>query len=421
MAPLLPLCTDGSAYGSLLTSHGDVGGNTYMTKGSVVLARQVLMLLILLRSLRQHERVCRRPFVLLRGSSVLLPPADLAVLEAAGPFVQHEITPIKLGVPPFDKLHAWNLSSALYSRILVIDADAMLLRPVEELFSMRASRAGGGALLTMAHHGYDKAQDICHIPIESRGVGGFYVMSPNAAEFPQLVHATTRFKEEQTGVACFFHRRKRLATLPCPYFYDIAYEQHVPGGNHHAGCLREGVGRKGNTAGAAACNASAQHVLAHCTWERSYADARAVHFKGSAKPWRVFSCHGLREGRLRLLPSNSTLMPNDVLSWDAKRAVCVSRVGSAAAAAAAGGEASGASPLSAVGYAKAEGGLLPRQCCRFTSLIKAEWWHHYRGGAAPPSLGVGDSWVRLGRWVRNKTAPARLWGGFGSSRRRGGG
>lgn len=218
MTPLPP-CTDGSAYASLLTTHPkEYGGNTYMTKGSVVLGRQVLMLLILLRSLRSHERVCRRPFVLLKGEAVHLPAGDEAVLRAEGAFRQHLITPIKLGVPPFDKLHAWNLSAAIYARILVVDADAMMLGPTEELFdastwagARRASRAAPP--LTMAHHGYDKAQAQCAIPLASRGVGGFYVMSPDRGEFARLVRETTRYKEEQTGVACYFHQRERLATL----------------------------------------------------------------------------------------------------------------------------------------------------------------------------------------------------------------
>ena len=72
---------------------------------------------------------------------------------------------------------------------------------------------------------YDKAQEACHLPIARRGVGGFYVMSPDASEFGRLVVQTIRYKEEQTGVACYFDRLKRLDTLPCPYFYDIAYEQ----------------------------------------------------------------------------------------------------------------------------------------------------------------------------------------------------
>ena len=175
----LPPCTDGSAYASLLTSHPAwAGGNTYLTRGSVVLGRQVLMILVLLRSLRHHERVCRRPFILLRGEAVKLPSGDEAVLKAEGLFLQHLMSPIKLGVPPFDKLHAWNLSSTDYRRILVIDGDAMMLRPVERLFKALPNKP-----LTMAHHGYDKAQDTCHIPLERRGVGGFYVMTPDRDEF----------------------------------------------------------------------------------------------------------------------------------------------------------------------------------------------------------------------------------------------
>ena len=402
----------------------EAGGNTFMTRGAVAQPRQLLMLLILLRSLRYHERVCRRPFVLLRGTGLALPPADVAALESEGPLTQVEIGPIKLGVPPFDKLHAWNLSAQIYRRVLVIDADAMMLGPVEELFSPQTAvglnhqqqpQGGGGGggggsprvdharadggLLTMAHHGYDKSQEQCSIPLARRGVGGFYVMSPDAHEFSRLVHVTTRFKEEQTGVACYFHRRSRLATLPCPYFYDIAYEQHVPGGTHHSGCLNVGVGTLGPP-GAAQCNASAEHVKQHCTWEASYKTAKAVHFKGSAKPWRVFSCFGLREGRLRLSPSNLTLGPNDVLTWDPDYQSCVSRTHSGSHTAPAGVGHATTGPQ-VVTYGRS-GVPLPHQCCRFTSLIKAEWWQHYRSGERLPSLGAGDSWVRLGRWVRNK-------------------
>ena len=32
---------------------------------------------------------------------------------------------------------------------------------------------------------------------------------------------------------------------------------------------------------------------------------------------------------------------------------------------------------------------VPKQCCRFTTLLKAEWWHHYRSGAALPRAGCG--------------------------------
>jgi len=53
-------------------------------------------------------------------------------------------------------------------------------------------------------------------------------MTPSPIEFGRLVRETIRYKEEQTGVACYFARRSRLEALPCPYFYDIAYEQHVP-------------------------------------------------------------------------------------------------------------------------------------------------------------------------------------------------
>ena len=59
---------------------------------------------------------------------------------------------------------------------------------------------------------------------------------------PRRGRTASRFKEEQTAVACYFFKRQRLRTLSCPHFYDIAYEQHVPGGVHHKGCLREGLG-----------------------------------------------------------------------------------------------------------------------------------------------------------------------------------
>lgn len=119
-----------------------------------------------------------------------------------------------------------------------------------------------------------------------------------------------------------------------------------------------------------------------------------------------------------------TLRPNDELEWDAEAMACVSKTfnhdfrhGRVVV--------SGSPPpggVHAVTYGTS-GEALPRQCCRFTSLIKAEWWHHYRHGRAPPSLGKGDSWVRLGRWERNKnsSSAARRHGLRGGGSGRGGG
>ena len=106
------------------------------------------------------------------------------------------------------------------------------------------------------------------------------------------------------------------------------------------------------------CNATLQHLQAHCDWRRIAFEVRAVHFKGSAKPWRVFSCFGLREGRLKLSPNNVTLGPNDVLSWDSEKRACVSRMyrGSGSGGA-------GDLQTQAVTYGTS-GGPLPRQCCR---------------------------------------------------------
>ena len=86
-----------------------------------------------------------------------------------------------------------------------------------------------------------------------------------------------------------------------------------------------------------------------------------------------------------LKPGNRTLLPNDELLWDTPSKQCISRRHSHT------GQPEGEEPMGVVYGASGE--ALPKQCCRFTSLIKAEWWHHYRSGAPPPSLGEGDAWV----------------------------
>lgn len=46
------------------------------------------------------------------------------------------------------------------------------------------------------------------------------------------------FKEEQTGMACYFHAFGRMQTLPCAYQWDVSYPMHGRGQEHTKGCVR---------------------------------------------------------------------------------------------------------------------------------------------------------------------------------------
>ena len=165
-------CTDSSAYVSLLTVHENKAGEwkTFLAKHAKSgLITQVKLLRSLLRSLRRVE-LCRRDFVLLLGTAVQLPPAAEETLRGEG-VIFHRVPPLKQGVPTLDKLHAWRLVS--YSALLFIDADAMALQPLDQLFADQE--------LVIAAHPYDMMQGACDLPLGRRAVTGLFMLRPSVA------------------------------------------------------------------------------------------------------------------------------------------------------------------------------------------------------------------------------------------------
>ena len=213
-------CVDGTtAYVSLLTMHGGNATSTFIAKHTggrrtasrldSTLHMQAKLVLVLVRSLRWTER-CRRDFVLLLGGGVALRDKDRSDLEAEGTRFVTMPAPVVRGVPSMDKLHALHLTS--YSRLLVLDADIMVLQSLDSLLT---SHAPPGQL-TMGHHPYDLQQSACAIPVEARGVGGMLVFQPSSSTYEALVAYIVRKYDaphlahysEQTGVACFAHERR---------------------------------------------------------------------------------------------------------------------------------------------------------------------------------------------------------------------
>ena len=298
--------------------------------------------------------------------------------------------PTSPGVPTLDKLHAWALTD--YTSLAFVDSDVMAVAPLDVFDAARnVSNARG---LLIARHPYDAVQAKCGLPLERRGVTALFLMHPSAVLFELLTrHATrmnnpwwdvvqTRHTPEQTGLACYFHEYSSLTTLPCRYLYDVANPYHVVGGHHHRGCLRHGAARWSD-AGSTHCAAVAERVASDCLWEGHAHEVRAVHFKGSMKPWTKVrpQCKRLVHGRLRKLPlttSNSagpahparraawnaedTLRLTEELAWDEKAAVCITQ-----------------QTRQPVAWAHDKNSnthgtrLVPRACCSHTVALKAEW------------------------------------------------
>jgi hypothetical protein len=95
-----------------------------------------------------------------------------------------------------------------------------------------------------------------------------------STEFRQSILERPCFREEQTGLACYFSGIRRLRVLPCAYSYDVGNPLHQIGEQHHQGCLKK------SRIGEATCNAIAGHVAQQCTWDRVVNDVHVIHFKG---------------------------------------------------------------------------------------------------------------------------------------------
>ena len=113
------------------------------------LSQQLAMLVALMRSLRAVEE-CQCDFVLV-GVLPELPEVWHAHLLALGAKL-HSTPSLVDGSPATDKFHAWRLTQ--YRRLLVLDSDLLVARPVAPLLE-------GSAPFVAAHHESDVVQSRC--------------------------------------------------------------------------------------------------------------------------------------------------------------------------------------------------------------------------------------------------------------------
>jgi hypothetical protein len=417
----LPRCRDKTAYVSLWSGHATGNGAktaraeqpTIGTKGAKTkstfmramfrrdttaypehaLYRPAQLVLVLLRSLRRAEHRCRRDFVLLLGTQADVPVLERSVLALEG-VIFRVVPPLLAGVPTADKLWAWSVF-ANYSQCLVIDADVMVLQPVDDAF-------GRAAELTVAHHPYDNVQAQCGIPRERRGIAAMFAMRPSEALFQAYLRYVRRrltkplqlMYADQTGLMCFFGL-ERSETLPCSYLADVATPLR------HAASWKRNCERMLPThlekqcmddsppgacrAEPGVCNATLQHLQAHCDWRRIAFEVRAVHFKGKIKPWppgygsgdRVCRpvMHGLLVAHHETPSGERTLdrvRVSEDLEWDASLACDRLSCGKARRPGAC-VTATGRARVHWAAYGGAPGRGLPRECCHFHTVLRAEW------------------------------------------------
>jgi hypothetical protein len=356
-------CPDRSAYLTLLTVHAKATDNArvgtfFQKQGMAGFRRQIDLMLVLLFSLREHES-CRRDFVLLVGTGVELGQALEYRLRTAG-VVMKRVPPVRWGRPTLDKLHAWNLTQ--YGKVLIMDSDSIALQSLDAVFTGREG--------TMGHHPYELFQKKCDIPPDKRGQGGFFMIEPREHGYEQALRhvdshpeywdmTQTNHTPQQTGISCYFKTHtKSLHVLPCPTWYDISVRYHLRGAQHYKQCKRW-------QPDPSVCDVVADLIEAQCLWRNVSHDVRAVHLKGSTKPYRNIApaCNPLKKGGVGALSANGSkalipLSPRDDLV--ATRSGCHSR--------------DKHQPVRWL----ATGQLLAPRCCNSVNLVKAEWWRLHR-------------------------------------------
>jgi hypothetical protein len=397
-------CGDGTAYAMLLTQHPSARRSTFLANqlaGALPavreeqMRRQFQLILVALRTLGQTSS-CRRDVVLLLGTHG--PELSLPLRKAfdrEGVTQYWRVPPLFMGVPSADKLHAWRLTN--YTKVLVVDSDILILRSVEDAF-----RLGPSDDFAIAHHPYDMQQAQCGIPIERRGVGGFFVARPNLSTYQALLPYVRAFPahhlehySEQTALACFFKNRTR--TLPCSFLLDLgspAMSSCSPGASpstclrkHRQNCAKFGTENMRRScltqpaescdrfAGAKTCGAISTHVSTCGAWSQQSTEVRAVHYKGRIKPWPIgnkqrnnnWMCSPMRSGAL-LLANESAMATMDLADdfrWDAemqlpgasRRGACLSlRRG-----------------LPVHWAKRRDGYMVARKCCHPETMMSAHW------------------------------------------------
>lgn len=154
------------------------------------LGLQGILLVTLIHSIRYHERACRRPYILLAGHNVTVPPALQASLTRLA-VTTRRIEPLSDRVPSLNKLYAFLLTEL--RKILIVDSDALALRSLDHLFDeghgspMDIERPDA---IAMAAHAYDTEQGACGVPIGRRVNGGLLILRPNVS-MPRLTRAVT--------------------------------------------------------------------------------------------------------------------------------------------------------------------------------------------------------------------------------------
>ena len=364
------------------------------------LLRPIQLLLVLHRSIRRVEQ-CRRDFLVLLGTGVVLPEKERAALAREPGLRLVPTPPVFEGVPTADKLHAWALTS--YSQLLVLDSDVMVLRPLDGLFAEheRAMMAGSTELV-IAHHPYDALQAQCGVPPASRGVAALLLLRPNHTLQRELLSfLQTRFTQphqlmyaDQTGLMCFFHNRSTAHTLPCHFLYDAdnplrRLDQWVKQCRLHLGQhLRRQCLAPDPVACApkrdvphSLCAKTAAHLTQRCAWSKTAArGVYAVHFKAKGKPWPPSrqavdaQCRPLMMGRLRAVhvverDCGGRKVHDELeraLTWDED---VVWRLEGGRHAGRCVTTTNGARVL----WAARHGGSVPRICCHYRMLLAAEW------------------------------------------------
>ena len=360
-------CDDGTAYATLLTMH-TATNSTQISKHarrsdgridrSASVAMQIKLIDVLVRSVRATERRCRRDFVLLLGMAVSISPTQQAILTRLDGLFTRRVAALREGVPAIDRLHAWTLTK--YRRVVSIDADAMVLRPMDALFDSDGS-PGNESKLMMANHPYDIKQAACGRAIGDRVIGALAVLTPSMGTYAALLRdmsarpwnwALANYSE-QTGLACFFSDAHRLVALPCSTLWDVSISTSVL----RERWLRECTAYSGESS--ATCHAIQAHTKASCTWSAVRAHVYGVHFKGKNKPWTHLAtraCHAVRAGRLQVQGEQGrTIAPTDELQW--RHGTCVN--------------------TASFGHPSvmwATGIPVPRRCCKTEMLFQAEFY-----------------------------------------------
>ena len=415
-----------------MSVHSSRGGAA--SSSAEQLGLQATLLVTLIQSIRYHELTCRRPYVLLAGHNVSIPPALQACLTRLAVTVRR-IEPVSDRVPSLNKLYALLLFEV--RKILIIDSDALVLRPLDHLFSEATGAAMDADLpdgIAMAGHAYDTEQTVCNIPVGQRVNGGLLLLRPNITRFEELLplmwgeigcfkrmgsldlnhsQAAVRlqkmsnrsmsrwrlddsslitplleqkarrgcFKNEQTAFACYYWKRTRLHPLGCHEFYDHGLFAHGTDSLHHRRCKQtnlDGSGEIGLNFSAGACDAIARHVDRSCAWRVAGKRVAIVHFKGKGKPWKHITkaCLGVSEGQYHSNAiAGSSASNSDGSRQKSARAALEANdtlFWDEQAMHGVGACRSKARPKAVVRFANDE--RVPQPCCKSEYLQRAEWF-----------------------------------------------